>query len=339
MILLTGGAGYIGSHTAVVLLHAGYEVLVLDNFSNSSPESLRRVEKITGKKCTVIHGDIRDRALLDNVFQQYKIDAVINFAGLKAVGESYAKPLDYYHCNVFGAITLLQAMQAASVKSFVFSSSATVYGDAPVPYTEQTPTGTPSNPYGRTKLHIEQILQDLSNSDAEWKIALLRYFNPVSAIETGEIGEDPNGIPNNLMPSIAQVAVGKLSALAVFGNDYPTRDGSCVRDFIHIMDLAEGHCAALKFLQNPAHKNGVHIWNLGTGTGYSVLEMIAAFEKVNQVKIPYRIAPRRDGDLAEFYANPDKAKKELNWYTKRDLDDMMRDLWRWQKNNPSGYRK
>ncbi|MBR1819975.1 MAG: UDP-glucose 4-epimerase GalE, partial [Neisseriaceae bacterium] len=264
--------------------------------------------------------------------------AVIHFAGLKAVGESYAKPLDYYHCNVFGTITLLQAMQAFGVKTFVFSSSATVYGDAPIPYTEQTPTGVPSNPYGRTKLHIEQILQDLSNSDDEWKIALLRYFNPVAAIETGEIGEDPLGIPNNLMPFISQVAVGKLPELAVFGNDYPTRDGSCVRDFIHIMDLAEGHCAALDFLQNPAHPNGVHIWNLGTGKGISVLEMIAAFEKVNQVKIPYRIAPRRDGDLAEFYANPNKAKMELNWQAKRSLEDMMRDLWNWQKNNPNGYR-
>lgn len=338
MILLTGGAGYIGSHTAVVLLRVGYEVLVVDNFCNSSPESLKRIEKITNKKCPYIRGDIRDRALLDNVFQQHTIEAVIHFAGLKAVGESYAKPLDYYHCNVFGTITLLQAMQAFGVKTFVFSSSATVYGDAPIPYTEQTPTGVPSNPYGRTKLHIEQILQDLSNSDNEWKIALLRYFNPVAAIETGEIGEDPLGIPNNLMPFISQVAVGKLPELAVFGNDYPTRDGSCVRDFIHIMDLAEGHCAALDFLQNPAHKNGVHIWNLGTGKGISVLEMIAAFEKVNQVKIPYRIAPRRDGDLAEFYANPDKAKQELNWQAKRSLEDMMRDLWNWQKNNPNGYR-
>ena len=335
MILLTGGAGYIGSHTAVVLLRAGYEVLVVDNFCNSSPESLKRIEKITGKKCPYIRGDIRDRALLDNVFQQHTIEAVIHFAGLKAVGESYAKPLDYYHCNVFGTITLLQAMQAFGVKTFVFSSSATVYGDAPIPYTEQTPTGVPSNPYGRTKLHIEQILQDLSNSDDEWKIALLRYFNPVAAIETGE---DPLGIPNNLMPFISQVAVGKLPELAVFGNDYPTRDGSCVRDFIHIMDLAEGHCAALDFLQNPAHPNGVHIWNLGTGKGISVLEMIAAFEKVNQVKIPYRIAPKRDGDLAEFYANPDKAKMELNWQAKRSLEDMMRDLWNWQKNNPNGYR-
>ncbi|MBP3221514.1 MAG: UDP-glucose 4-epimerase GalE [Neisseriaceae bacterium] len=338
MILLTGGAGYIGSHTAVVLLRAGYEVLVVDNFCNSSPESLKRIEKITGKKCPYIRGDIRDRALLDNVFQQHTIEAVIHFAGLKAVGESYAKPLDYYHCNVFGTITLLQAMQAFGVKTFVFSSSATVYGNAPIPYTEQTPTGVPSNPYGRTKLHIEQILQDLSNSDDEWKIALLRYFNPVAAIETGEIGEDPLGIPNNLMPFISQVAVGKLPELAVFGNDYPTRDGSCVRDFIHIMDLAEGHCAALDFLQNPAHPNGVHIWNLGTGKGISVLEMIAAFEKVNQVKIPYRIAPKRDGDLAEFYANPNKAKMELNWQAKRSLEDMMRDLWNWQKNNPNGYR-
>ena len=338
MILLTGGAGYIGSHTAVVLLRAGYEVLVVDNFCNSSPESLKRIEKITSKKCPYIRGDIRDRALLDSIFQQHTIEAVIHFAGLKAVGESYAKPLDYYHCNVFGTITLLQAMQAFGVKTFVFSSSATVYGDAPIPYTEQTPTGVPSNPYGRTKLHIEQILQDLSNSDDERKIALLRYFNPVAAIETGEIGEDPLGIPNNLMPFISQVAVGKLPELAVFGNDYPTRDGSCVRDFIHIMDLAEGHCAALDYLQNPAHPNGVHIWNLGTGKGVSVLEMIAAFEKVNQVKIPYRIAPRRDGDLAEFYANPDKAKQELNWQAKRSLEDMMRDLWNWQKNNPNGYR-
>ena len=338
MILLPGGAGYIGSHTAVVLLHAGYEVLVFDNFSNSSPESLKRVEKITGKKCPYIQGDIRDKSLLDKIFQEYPIDAVLNFAGLKAVGESYQKPLDYYHCNVYGATVLLQAMQDAGVKKFVFSSSATVYGDAPIPYTEKTPTGVPSNPYGRTKLHIEQILQDLSNSDNEWKIAILRYFNPVAAIETGEIGEDPNGIPNNLMPFISQVAIGKLPELAVFGDDYPTRDGSCVRDFIHIMDLAEGHCAALDYLQNPAHKNGVHIWNLGTGKGISVLEMIAAFEKVNQVKIPYRIAPRRDGDLAEFYANPKKAKEELNWQAKRDLNAMMRDLCQWQKNNPNGYR-
>ncbi|MBR1375644.1 MAG: UDP-glucose 4-epimerase GalE [Cardiobacteriaceae bacterium] len=335
LVLLPGGAGYIGSHTAVVLLQAGYEVLVVDNFSNSSEISLQRIENITEKKCPYVRGDIRDRKLLLEIFQQYDIYAVMNFAGLKAVGESCKKPLSYYNCNVFGVINLLEVMQERNVKTFVFSSSATVYGDAPIPYTENTPTGIPISPYGRTKLHIEQILSDLYNSDNAWNIAILRYFNPISAIENGLLGENPQGIPNNLAPYIAKVAAGKLKELAVFGNDYPTVDGTGVRDYIHIMDLAEGHLRALNYLENN-HPN-FNIWNLGTGSGYSVLEIVRAFEKETGITIPYKITARRPGDLPEFYADPSKAERELNWKAKRDINAMMRDLWNFIKNNPNGY--
>ncbi|ABQ13609.1 UDP-glucose 4-epimerase GalE [Dichelobacter nodosus] len=336
MILITGGAGYIGSHTTLLLLNQGYELVVLDNLSNSSPESLRRVAQLTGKNIPFVKGDIRDRALLDQLFCDYPINAVMNFAGLKAVGESVAKPLDYYHCNVYGATVLLQAMQEAKIKTFVFSSSATVYGD-PIqnPIDENYPTQSPTNPYGATKLMIERMLSDVVRADNDWNIAILRYFNPIGAHESGEIGEDPNGIPNNLLPYIARVATGVFPHLSVFGDDYPTQDGTGVRDYIHVMDLAQGHLDALNVIEQ---KKGLHIWNLGTGTGYSVLEIIHAFERASGKNIPYQIAPRRQGDIAMCYANPAKAERELGWKATRDLETMMKDTWRWQTKNPNGYR-
>lgn len=336
MILITGGAGYIGSHTTLLLLNQGYELVVLDNLSNSSPESLRRVAQLTGKNIPFVKGDIRDRALLDQLFCDYPINAVMNFAGLKAVGESVAKPLDYYHCNVYGATVLLQAMQEAKIKTFVFSSSATVYGD-PIqnPIDENYPTQSPTNPYGATKLMIERMLSDVVRADNDWNIAILRYFNPIGAHESGEIGEDPNGIPNNLLPYIARVATGVFPHLSVFGDDYPTQDGTGVRDYIHVMDLAQGHLDALNVIEQ---KKGLHIWNLGTGTGYSVLEIIHAFERASGKNIPYQIVPRRQGDIAMCYANPAKAERELGWKATRDLETMMKDTWRWQTKNPNGYR-
>lgn len=340
MILVTGGAGYIGSHTVLVLLQSGHEVLVLDNLSNSSIVSLDRVSKITGKQVTFIEGDIRDKALLTKLFADYPIESVINFAGLKAVGESMEKPLEYYQCNVHGASTLLQAMSEAGVKSFVFSSSATVYGEPDTDcYHEDLPTGKPTNPYGRSKLMIEEILKDLQVADSDWKIAILRYFNPVGAFQSGEIGEDPKGIPNNLLPYISQVAVGKLPYLNVFGNDYNTPDGTGMRDYIHVMDLAEGHLAALKMIASIdiTKESGLKVWNLGTGQPYSVLEMVREFEKVSGKKITYKIVPRREGDIAKCYANPAKAKAELGWDAKLGLNEMMEDTWRWQSNNPDGY--
>ena len=333
-ILVTGGAGYIGSHTCVELLTAGYEIIVLDNLSNSSAESLRRVEELTGKSLTFVEGDIRDQTLLNQLFSEHSISAVIHFAGLKAVGESVAKPLAYYDNNVNGTVVLLEAMQEAKVHTLVFSSSATVYGDpASLPIREDFPTSA-TNPYGRSKLMIEEILQDLHHSDNRWRIALLRYFNPVGAHASGRIGEDPNDIPNNLMPYISQVAIGKLQQLSVFGNDYSTVDGTGVRDYIHVVDLALGHVRAIERLQKSV---GIHAWNLGVGKGYSVLEMVAAFEQASGRKVPYNIAPRRDGDIAACYADPEKARNDLGWTAEKGLDEMVADSWRWQSQNPEGY--
>lgn len=335
-VLVTGGAGYIGSHACVQLLEAGYEVIVLDNLSNSSEVALQRVEQIASRSLTFIKGDIRDRDCLDELFQQHAIDAVIHFAGLKAVGESCQLPLMYYENNVAGTVTLCQAMQAAGVHKLVFSSSATVYGDpATVPIREDFPTSA-TNPYGRSKLIIEEILRDLQTSDPNWQIALLRYFNPVGAHESGLIGEDPNGIPNNLLPYISQVAIGRLSELSVFGGDYPTADGTGVRDYIHVVDLAAGHLKALQALDSLP---GVLTCNLGTGQGYSVLEMIKAFEAASGKPVPYKIVDRRAGDIATCYADPEYAKSALGWRVKKGLDDMMADAWRWQSQNPEGYKR
>lgn len=334
-ILVTGGAGYIGSHTTLALLEAGHDVIVLDNLANSSLESLRRVEKICGKAATFIEGDIRDRELLDSIFARYPIEAVLHFAGLKAVGESVQLPLHYYENNVSGSVVLFQAMAAANVFNLVFSSSATVYGEPKeMPISEDCPTGIPTNPYGRSKLMVEEILRDLALSESRWSIALLRYFNPVGAHHSGLIGEDPNGIPNNLLPYISQVAVGKLKQLSVYGNDYPTIDGTGVRDYIHVVDLANGHLKALNAI---IQSQGVHIWNLGTGQGYSVLQMIKAFEEAAQAQVPYAVVSRRTGDIAECWADPKKAAQELGWKAEHSLDDMMRDTWRWQKSNPNGF--
>ena len=314
-ILVTGGAGYIGSHTTLALLEAGYEVVVLDNLCNSSAESQHRVERICGKAPIFVQGDIRDRALLDEIFANYRIEAVLHFAGLKAVGESVREPLSYYENNVAGSVSLCQSMAAAGVFRLVFSSSATVYGEpAQMPISEDCPTGIPTNPYGRSKLMIEDVLRDLAVADSRWSIALLRYFNPVGAHESGLIGEDPNGIPNNLLPYVAQVAIGKLKELSVFGNDYPTADGTGVRDYIHVVDLADGH---LKALQRISSQPGLNVWNLGTGKGYSVLEMVQAFEQVSGRPVPYRIVARRSGDIAECWANPHKAERELGWKAER----------------------
>ena len=327
-ILVTGGAGYIGSHTCVELLAAGHNLVVIDNFSNSKPAVLGRVEQISGRQVPFMEVDIRDRGALRDVFRQHAIDAVIHFAGLKAVGESVSQPLRYYDNNISGSIALFEVMAESSVKTLVFSSSATVYGDPhSVPIREDFPLSA-TNPYGRSKLMLEEILRDLSRSDESWKIALLRYFNPVGAHESGIIGEDPNGIPNNLMPYITQVAVGKLPQLSVFGDDYPTPDGTGVRDYIHVVDLARGHLAALEALSGTS---GVMAVNLGTGQGYSVLDVVRAFEKASDRPVPYRIVPRRPGDVAQCYADPTLAKERLGWQAQRGLDEMCRDSWRWQQ--------
>lgn len=333
-ILVTGGAGYIGSHMVLVLLDAGYDVLVLDNLSNAKSESLTRVEQLAGRAPLFVEGDIRDVALLDRLFAEHDIAAVMHFAGLKAVGESVAEPLAYYDCNVVGSLRLLEAMARADVRTLVFSSSATVYGDpASVPITEDFPLSA-TNPYGATKLHIEDMLRDLHRAQPAWRIALLRYFNPVGAHESGRIGEDPNGVPSNLMPFIAQVAVGKRESLSVFGQDYATVDGTGVRDYIHVMDLVEGHLAALRALQR---EPGLLTVNLGTGQGYSVLQMVAAFAAASGRDIPYRIVERRPGDVAQCYADPARAQQQLGWRAKRDLATMCADHWRWQQQNPEGY--
>lgn len=334
-ILVTGGAGYIGSHTVLQLLEAGYQVVVLDNLWNASPESLKRVEALTGKSLTFIEGDIRDQAILESIFSAHDISAVIHFAGLKAVGESVEKPLMYYQNNVYGTLVLCEMMQKYGVKNIVFSSSATVYGDpTELPLREDMPTGKPTNPYGMSKLMVEHVLADLYKSDEQWNIALLRYFNPVGAHPSGRIGEDPNGIPNNLMPFITQVATGKREKLAVFGDDYDTHDGTGVRDYIHVEDLANGHLKALEKLDTDV---GLVTYNLGTGQGYSVLDMVKAFESQSGQKVPYQIAPRRSGDVAACYADPKLAAKELNWQAEKGLEDMCRDSWNWQSNNPDGY--
>ncbi len=334
-VLVTGGAGYIGSHTVVELLNGGYEVIIVDNLSNSCEESLRRVEKITGKKVIFYKADVRDRAQMELIFTAHAIDWVIHFAGLKAVGESVAKPLEYYDNNLVSTFVLLEVMRKFNVKNFVFSSSATVYGEPErLPLDENCRLST-TNPYGTTKYMQEIILNDLWNSDKEWNITLLRYFNPVGAHESGLIGEDPKGIPNNLMPYVAQVASGKLQQIGVFGNDYPTPDGTGVRDYIHVVDLARGHVAAIEALK----EGGVHIYNLGTGNGYSVLDMIHAFEKACGKTLPYAIKPRRDGDVPACYASSAKAERELGWKAQYDLEKMCADQWNWQKNNPNGYEK
>lgn len=333
-VLVTGGAGYIGSHTTLLLLEAGYDVVVFDNFCNASPESIRRVEELTGKKTILVEGDIRSREDLEKVFSSHAIDAVIHFAGLKAVGESVEHPLRYYENNVCGTVQLCEVMAEYGCKEIVFSSSATVYGDPhTTPIKEDFPLSA-TNPYGRSKLFIEEILRDLYVSDSEWKVVLLRYFNPVGAHESGRIGEDPSGIPNNLMPFIAQTAVGKREKLNVFGNDYDTYDGTGVRDYIHVMDLSEGH---LKALEKLPKIEGVLTVNLGTGQGYSVLDMVKAFEKASGEKVPYEFAPRRSGDIAKCYADPSYAKKVLGWEAKKGIDEMCEDTWRWQSQNPDGY--
>ena len=328
-ILVTGGTGFIGSHTCVSLIAAGHDVTIIDDLSNSRPEIVDRIEEIAGKRPAFVEGDVRDRALLGQIFKTRKVDAVIHFAGLKAVGESVAQPLRYYDCNVGGAIILCEAMAEAGVKSLIFSSSATVYGDpASVPIREDFPRST-TNPYGASKLMIEDILADVVKADPEWRIARLRYFNPVGAHESGLIGEAPNGIPNNLMPDVAQVATGQREKLSVFGSDYPTPDGTGVRDYIHVVDLAEGHVAALNYL---TREKGLLTVNLGTGCGYSVLDMVRAFEKASGRPIPYALVARRPGDVAACYADPALATQLLGWQAKRGIDDMCRDAWRWQQN-------
>ena len=333
-IMVTGGAGYIGSHTVVELAEAGHEVVVVDNLCNGSHEAVRRVERIVGKPVQFVECDIRDRQGLDAVFNQHTIDAVIHFAGLKAVGESVGKPLAYYDNNVNGTLVLCEAMAAAGVYRIIFSSSATVYGsEAPVPYLESMHRGTTSNPYGTSKAMVEKVLEDLAAADERWSVALLRYFNPIGAHPSGLIGEDPQGIPNNLMPFIAQVAVGRRDELTIFGNDYPTKDGTCERDYLHVVDLAVGHLKALKALEVP----GVSVYNLGTGQGVSVLEMVNSFTRVTGVEVPHRFGGRRPGDLPAFWADASKAERELGWTTEKNLDDMMADTWRWQSANPQGY--
>ena len=334
-ILLCGGAGYIGSHTAIELDKAGHSVVVVDNLVNSNPESLRRVGKIIGKEIPFYEADVRDAEALDKIFKENKIDAVIHFAGLKAVGESVEKPLEYYHNNMTGTFILMDVMRKNGVKNIIFSSSATVYGDpAIIPITEECPKGQCTNPYGQTKSMLEQVMIDVQKADPEWNVVLLRYFNPIGAHQSGTIGENPNGIPNNLMPYITQTAVGKRKELGVFGNDYDTPDGTGVRDYIHVCDLASGHVAALKAINR---KCGLAIYNLGTGHGYSVLDVVKAFIKVNGVDVPYVIKPRRAGDIATCYCDPSKAKAELGWEAKYGIEDMCRDSWNWQKNNPNGY--
>lgn len=335
-ILVTGGAGYIGSHTCVELLNAGYDVVVVDNLYNSSEKALERVEQITGKKVTFYEVDLLDQPALKEVFDKEDIESVIHFAGLKAVGESVHKPLEYYHNNITGTLILCDEMRNHGVKNIVFSSSATVYGDpAEIPITEQCPKGEITNPYGRTKGMLEQILTDLHTADPDWNVVLLRYFNPIGAHESGLIGEDPKGIPNNLVPYIAQVAVGKLEYLNVFGDDYDTPDGTGVRDYIHVVDLAKGHVKAVKKLED---KEGVSIYNLGTGVGYSVLDVLHAYEKACGKTLKYEIKPRRDGDVAVCYSDSAKAKRELGWVAEKGIEDMCNDSWKWQSMNPEGYR-
>jgi UDP-glucose 4-epimerase len=343
-VLVTGGAGYIGSHACVELLQADFNVVVVDNLSNSKAESLSRVQQITGKSLTFYKADIRDQQALADIFTKESIETVIHFAGLKAVGESCERPLEYYHNNVYGTLVLLEVMRTANVKQLVFSSSATVYQEsAQTQYTEDFPLGA-SNPYGRTKAIIEDILRDLCTADtliptpSPWKIILLRYFNPIGAHESGLIGEDPNGIPNNLMPYVSQVAIGKLAQLSVFGDDYPTRDGTGVRDYIHVVDLVKGHIKALEALDSDKFKaGGCKAYNLGAGRGYSVLEIIHAFESITGRTVNYKISPRRKGDLAEFFADPGLALKELDWKVEKSLEDMVADTWNWQTKNPQGY--
>ena len=340
-ILVTGGAGYIGSHTVVELVNAGHGVVIVDNFSNSKPEAVKRVEKITGTKITLYEADLRDRSALEQIFAENRFDCCIHFAGMKAVGESVAKPWEYYDNNIGGTLVLLDVMRKNGCKNIIFSSSATVYGDpAEIPITENCPKGICTNPYGRTKSMLEEILTDMHAADIKngdknpWNIVLLRYFNPVGAHKSGMIGEDPKGLPNNLMPFITQVATGRREFLTIFGNDYDTPDGTGVRDYIHVVDLAKGHVLALGAIEKNC---GVAIYNLGTGKGYSVLEMVKSFEKANSLKIPYKIGARRPGDIAECYSDPAKANRELGWIAENGIVEMCRDSWNWQKNNPDGY--
>lgn len=337
MILVTGGAGYIGSHTCVELLNAGYEVAIVDNFVNSNEKSLERIRQITGKDFKFYEGDIADATLLDKVLEENKIECCIHFAGLKAVGESVAKPLEYYKNNISGTLVLLEEMRKYGVKNMIFSSSATVYGNPErIPIDEECPKGTCTNPYGWTKSMLEQVFVDIQKADPEWNIILLRYFNPIGAHKSGLMGEDPNGIPNNLMPYVTQVAAGKLKELGVFGNDYDTPDGTGVRDYIHVVDLACGHVKALKKIKENC---GLEIYNLGTGNGYSVLDIVKNFEKATGVTIPYSIKPRRPGDIATCYCDPSKAERELGWKAENDILDMCKDAWNWQSKNPNGYKQ
>lgn len=334
-ILLTGGAGYIGSHTIIELDKKGHSVVVVDNLVNSNKEALRRVGEIIGKNIPFVQADVRDRVAMETVFADNAIDAVIHFAGLKAVGESVAKPLEYYENNMNATFVLLDVMRSHGCKNIIFSSSATVYGNpAEIPITEDCPKGQCTNPYGQTKSMLEEVLKDVQKADPEWNVVLLRYFNPIGAHKSGRIGENPNGIPNNLMPYITQTAVGIRKELGIFGNDYDTHDGTGVRDYIHVVDLASAHVAALQAIQRNC---GLAVYNIGTGRGYSVLDVVKAFEKVNNVNVPYSIKPRRPGDIATCYCNPAKAKAELGWEAEYDIEDMCRDSWNWQKNNPRGY--
>ena len=337
-VLVTGGAGYIGSHTLVCLLNLGYEVVVYDNLVNSSVNALRRVEEITGKHLEFVEGDVTDSRALDDLFAKYSIDAVIHFAALKAVGESSQLPLQYYETNVYGSLCLLKAMEKAGVNHFVYSSSATVYGEMnPSPYVETMGLGSPSSPYGASKVMVERVLADTARVNPKFRAISLRYFNPVGAHPSGLIGEDPSGVPNNLLPFITQVAVGLRDSLSVFGGDYPTADGTCIRDYLHVMDLADGHVAAIDWLAEQSNFNGVEAFNLGAGAGVSVLEIIASFKAATHQKINFKIVERRAGDLPAFWANADKADKVLNWQAKRTLVEMMEDAWRWQSKNPNGY--
>ncbi len=335
LVLLAGGAGYIGSHTAVQLLEAGHDVVIVDNYSNSSPEAVKRIAEITGRTVKAYEADVKDRDAVGRIMQENSIDCVIHFAGLKAVGESVRKPIEYYRNNIDTTLTLLECMNEHGVRNIVFSSSATVYGEEnPYPYIETMRRGACSNPYGWTKYMMEQILEDAAKADPELSVVLLRYFNPIGAHTSGRIGEDPQGIPNNLMPYVSQVAVGRRDHLTVFGNDYPTPDGTCRRDYIHVIDLADGHVKAVEFA---ARNKGTEVFNLGTGTPYSVVEIVEAFERNSGVSVKYEFGPRRDGDLAEFWANADKAREVLGWTASRTLDEMCRDSWNWQKQNPEGY--
>lgn len=334
-ILLTGGAGYVGSHTAVLLLQAGYNVVVIDNFANSSRQAVTRVERLAGRRVTLVEADVRDRDVVEEVLRGHAVEAVIHFAGLKAVGESTAQPLNYYQTNIDATISLTSAMDRVGIKTLVFSSSATVYGDPDsLPISEDAPVGRPTNPYGWSKLMIEQILADLQAADSDWSIALLRYFNPVGAHESGQIGEDPSDTPNNLMPFVTQVAVGRRQQLSVFGDDYDTVDGTGVRDYVHVMDLAAGHLSAMRAIHGAGD---CRVWNLGTGRGHSVLEVVDAFQRVTDTPVNYRITPRRPGDIATCFADVSRAESELGWQAQRGLDAIVRDAWRWQRHNPYGY--